>query len=88
MHEKASASNLIDALQASQVVGGVKTWVAKWSIVTRVPWAESYPCRFGGFCFLSALAVSRARSAALKSNEEFGFVMALFVKAGSELFRV
>ena len=37
MHEKASEANLLDALQASQIVDGVRTWVSKWFVVTRVP---------------------------------------------------
>ena len=83
MHEKASEANLLDALQASQIVIGVRTWVSKWSVVTRVPlvWVSVH-----GSVTVSGQKVEAAcvyqRSAALKSTEKFRFVMALYIKAG------
>ena len=35
-YEKASKSNCLHGLQSVQVIRGVRTWVSRWTIVTRV----------------------------------------------------
>jgi hypothetical protein len=36
MHEKASRSKLLDNLSATQVIQGTRSWIGRWTIVTRV----------------------------------------------------
>lgn len=36
LHKKSVAAGLHVALQSTQIVGGVKTWLSKWGVVTRV----------------------------------------------------
>ncbi|CAE7752733.1 unnamed protein product [Symbiodinium sp. CCMP2592] len=57
LHKKSVAAGLHVALQSTQIVRGVRTWLSKWGVVTRV-------------------------ATALKTTEEFRFVMCFYVKAG------